>query len=253
MSIYNIVKTNKEKQNIAQKREHMHDLTLLYAEDDTLIRKNLLYILKDYFKTIHVVTDGKEAIDVYHHEKPDIIILDICMPKIDGLEVAKLIRREDETTPLIMLTGHSDREKLLDAVNLKLEAYLVKPIDYSKLDGILKKTIERVSDNHIIPLRKELIWDAQTQILRYKTDVIKLTKKEKLALTVLAQNINYYLSNDVLIYHIWNNEIPDNSHDNKLIQLIYRLNKKIDEQTHYRDKLIENSYTLGYRILYRDI
>jgi len=231
----------------------MHDLTLLYAEDDDLIRENLLYILKDYFETIHVVKDGEAAIDIYHNERPDIIILDICMPKIDGLEVAKLIRQEDETTPLIMLTGYSDRERLLDAVNLKLEAYLVKPVDYTKLDTILKKTIERVSENHIIPLRKELIWDAQTQILRYKTDVIKLTKKEKLALTVLAQNINHYLSNDALIYHIWHDEIPDDSHDNKLIQLIYRLNKKIDEQTHYRDKLIENSYTLGYRILYRDI
>jgi DNA-binding response OmpR family regulator len=231
----------------------MHNLTLLYAEDDDLIRENLLYILKDYFDTIHVAKDGKEAMNIYQSKKPDIVILDICMPKIDGLEVAKLIRHEDETIPIIMLTGHSDRERLLSAVNLKLEAYLVKPIDYTKLDSILKKTIERINENDIIPLRKELIWDAQTQILRYKSDVIKLTKKEKLTLTVLAQNINHYLPNDALIYHIWQDEIPDESHDNKLIQLIYRLNRKIDEHTHYRDKLIENSYTLGYRVLYRDI
>ena len=233
--------------------DHMHNLTLLYAEDDDLMRENFLYILKDYFKTIHIAKDGKEALDIYHTEKPDVIILDICMPKIDGLEVAKLIRHENESIPMIMLTGYSDRERLLSAVDLKLEAYLVKPVDYTKLDAILKKTIEKLGQNHIIPLRKELIWDAQTQILHYKSDVLKLTKKEKLALTVLADNINHYLSNDVLIYHIWNNEIPDESHDNKLIQLIYRFNKKINEQTHYQDKLIENSYTLGYRILYKDV
>jgi DNA-binding response OmpR family regulator len=235
------------------KREHMHDLTLLYAEDDDLIRENLLYILKDYFNTIHVSKDGEEVMDLYHSKNPDIVILDICMPKTNGLEAAKLIRHENETIPIIMLTGHSDRERLLDAVNLKLEAYLVKPIDYTQLDNILKKTIERLKEDDIIPLRKELTWDAQTQILRYKSDVIKLTKKEKLTLAVLAQNTDHYLPNDALIYHIWHDEIPDESHDNKLIQLIYRLNRKIDEQTDYRDKLIENSYTLGYRILYKDI
>jgi len=174
------------------------------------------------------------------------------MPKIDGLEVAKDIRKHDEQTPIIMLTGHSDRERLLDAVNLKLEAYLVKPVDYTMLNDILNKTIEKISENHIIPLRKNLIWDAQTQILRYHTQVIKLTKKEKLILEVLTQNINRYISNDALIYHVWDDEIPDDSHDNKLIQLIYRLNKKIYEQTNYKEKLIENSYTLGYRILYID-
>jgi len=236
-----------------RKREHMNDLTLLYAEDDDLIRENLLYILKDYFSTIHVVQDGKEAIEVYHAKKPDVVILDICMPKISGLEVAKLIRHKNETIPIIMLTGHSDKEKLLDAVNLKLEAYLLKPIDYNNLDGILKKTIKKTNENHIIPLRKELVWDMQTQILHYKSDVINLTKKEKLTLSVLIQNLNQYLSNDALIYHVWQDEVPDNSHDNKLIQLIYRLNKKIGKHTHYQDKLIENSYTLGYRVLYRDI
>jgi len=230
----------------------MHNHTLLYAEDDELIRENLLYLLRDYFTDIFVVHDGQEALDIYKEKKPDIVILDICMPKINGLDVAKDIRNHDEKTPIIMLTGHSDRERLLDAVNLKLEAYLVKPVDYTKLNDILNKTIEKISENHIIPFRKELIWDAQTQILRYKNKVIKLTKKEKLTLEVLAQNINKYISNDSLIYQVWDDEIPDESHDNKLIQLIYRLNKKIFEQTDYNEKLIENSYTLGYRILHID-
>jgi DNA-binding response OmpR family regulator len=230
----------------------MHNHTLLYAEDDELIRENLLFLLKDYFSDIFVVHNGEDALTTYREKKPDIIILDICMPKIDGLEVAKYIRKHDENTPIIMLTGHSDRERLLDAVNLKLEAYLVKPVDYTKLNDILGKTIEKISENHLMPFRKELIWDTHTQILRYRTQVIKLTKKEKLTLEVLAQNINKYTPNDALIYHIWDDEIPDDSHDNKLIQLIYRLNKKIYEQTDYSGKLIENSYTLGYRILHID-
>ena len=230
----------------------MRSYTLLYAEDDALIRENLLYILRDYFDDILIVKNGKEALDVYNEKNPDVIILDICMPQMSGLEVARQIREEDETIPIIMLTGHSDRERLLDAVNLKLEAYLVKPVDYTKLSKVLTNTIDKLSDSHIVNLRKDLVWNSKDQLLRYNDKVIKLTKKEKLTVEILSQNINKYVSNDLLIYHIWNDEIPDNSHDNKLIQLIYRLNKKLYEETDYTEKIVENSYTLGYRILYLD-
>jgi len=228
----------------------MHNLTLLYAEDDTLIQENFLILLKDYFSEIHVARDGKEALDLYNSKKPDIVILDIYMPKVDGLSVAKYIRNKDEDTRIIMITGHSDRELLLDAVNLKLEAYLVKPIDFTILNNTLNRIIEKMNINQIIALREDLLWDNRNQILKQHSKVIKLTKKERLAMSILAKNINKYVSNDALIYHIWDDEIPDNSHDNKLIQLIYRLNKKISDQTETGKKLVENSYTLGYRILY---
>ncbi len=228
----------------------MHNLTLLYAEDDTLIQENFLLLLKDYFNQIYVAHDGQEALDLYKEKNPDIIILDIYMPQIDGLSVAKEIRQHDENTPIIMITGHSDRELLLDAVSLKLEAYLVKPIDFTALNNTLNKVIEKMTADYTIVLRDDLVWDSHNQILSHGSNVIKLTKKERQAMSILARNINKYVSNDALIYHIWDDEIPDNSHDNKLIQLIYRLNKKISEETHNDEKLIKNSYTLGYRILH---
>jgi DNA-binding response OmpR family regulator len=228
----------------------MHNLTLLYAEDDTIIKDNFLLLLKNYFSNIYVANNGQTALDLYLEKKPDIVILDIYMPKLDGLSVAKYIRNKDEETPIIMITGHSDRELLLDAVNLKLEAYLVKPIDFTILNNTLTKIIEKMTVNQNIVLRDDLTWDTQHQILKQHEKIIKLTKKERLAMDILARNVNKYVSNDALIYHIWDDEIPDNSHDNKLIQLIYRLNKKITEQTNIQDKLIKNSYTLGYRILH---
>jgi DNA-binding response OmpR family regulator len=230
----------------------MRSHTLLYAEDDALIRENLLYILRDFFDEILIVKNGQEALDVYREKQPDTILLDICMPEINGLDVAKMIREEDESVPIIMLTGHSDRERLLEAVNLKLEAYLVKPVDYTQLSKTLTRTLEKLSDNDMINLRDDLVWNRKDQLLTYRNKVIKLTKKEKLTVDILTRNINKYVSNDALIYHIWDNEIPDDSHDNKLIQLIYRLNKKFYEETDYNEKIVENSYTLGYRILYLD-
>jgi len=227
----------------------MHSHTLLYAEDDPLIRENLLYILRDYFDQILIVTNGNEALKVYKEQDPDVVLLDICMPGINGLDVAKRIRHENEEIPIIMLTGHSDRERLLDAVSLKLEAYLVKPVDFTQLSETLNRTIEKINDSQIIPIKPDLVWDGHNQLLQYRDTVIKLTKKEKLAIEILTQNINKYVSNDSLIYHIWEDEIPDDSHDNKLIQLIYRLNKKLNDETDYNEKIVQNSYTLGYRIL----
>ena len=230
----------------------MRNHTLLYAEDDALIRENLLYILRDFFDEIFIVKNGREALDVYREKQPDAILLDICMPEINGLEVAKQIRDENETVPIIMLTGHSDRERLLEAVGLKLEAYLVKPVDYAQLSKTLTRTLEKISNTDEVKLRPDLVWNGKDQLLTYRDKVIKLTKKEKLTIEILTENINKYVSNDSLIYHIWDNEIPDDSHDNKLIQLIYRLNKKLYEETDYNEKIVENSYTLGYRILHLD-
>ncbi len=228
----------------------MHSHTLLYAEDDPLIRENLLYILRDYFDEILIVTNGNDAVTTYKEKHPDVILLDICMPGIDGLEVAKRIRQENEDVPIIMLTGHSDRERLLDAVSLKLEAYLVKPVDYTQLNDTLHRTIDKISKSSLIPIRSDLLWDSNNQTLLYRDKSLKLTKKEKLAMQILTRNVNKYISNDALIYHIWDDEIPDESHDNKLIQLIYRLNKKLVAETDYSEKIIENSYTLGYRIFF---
>ena len=227
----------------------MSKLTLLYAEDDAFIRDTFAYVLSDMFDKVYLAENGKEAYELYRQKKPDIILLDNFMPAINGLDVARLIRKENETVPIVILTAHSEREQLLKAVDLKLETYLIKPVDPQVLIETLEKIKEKLKSNNIYRLRSSLVWDDNTQILHYKDKIIKLTKKEKLAIEILIKNINTYVRNDALIYHIWDDEIPDESHDNKLIQLIYRINKKIATETGITDKLIENSYTLGYRIL----
>jgi DNA-binding response OmpR family regulator len=227
----------------------MSNLTLLYAEDDALVRDTFAYLLNDLFAKVYLAENGKEAYEMYRHKKPDIILLDNFMPAINGLDVARLIRKEDENVPIIILTAHSEREQLLKAVDLKLETYLVKPVTPETLIAALQKVIQKLENTNIYKLSHSLVWDNNTKILRHGDKIIKLTKKEKLAVEVLINNINTYVRNETLIYHIWDDEIPDESHDNKLIQLIYRINKKISSETGSKEKFIENSYTLGYRIL----
>jgi DNA-binding response OmpR family regulator len=222
--------------------------TLLYAEDDQETRENYVFILKDYFSDIYLAQNGKEALKIYDEKHPDILLLDISMPLLNGLDLVKIIRKDDPHTPIIMLSAHSDREKLLYAVNLKLEAYLLKPIDDTLLKETIVKLTKQLQTQEIIYLREDLTWDKDHSNLTYRGKQIKITKKERLMLQLLTNNIGKYVSHDELIIHIWHNEIPDHSHDNKLIQLIYRFNKKIIQNLFSPTHLIENSYTLGYRL-----
>jgi len=227
----------------------MYNYSILYAEDDKSIRDNFIILLQEMFRDVYIADNGKDTLKIYIEKKPDILLLDIRMPIIDGLEVAKQIRKNDEKTPIIMLTGYADKEILLSAVNLKLEAYIMKPIDFANFNDMMKNLVEKMNQKHLIPLRKNLVWDNNNHILIYENTIIKLTKKEQLVIELLLENLNQFIQNDNMIYHIWENELPDNSHDNKLIQLIYRINKKLQKYLGEEDKFIENSYTLGYRIL----
>ena len=226
----------------------MHNLTLLYAEDNQESRENYAFVLKDYFHKVDTAKDGREALDLYYEKKPDILLLDISMPKIDGLEVAKAIREENEEVPIIMLTAHSEVDKLLRAIPLKLEKYLLKPINARLLQNTMLDIIKKIHTKDIIPLKDGLSWDKMKDNMLYQKQDIKLTIKEKLLMQLLGTTPGEYFIRDTLIYHVWHDEVPDASHDKKLTKLISRVNKKIMLETGSATALIENSYALGYRL-----
>jgi len=226
----------------------MSSLTLLYAEDDLQSRKNYAFVLEEYFSKVYLAEDGREALDLYHEKKPDVLLLDISMPFINGLDVAKAVRTTNKDIPIIMLTAHAEQEKLLTAIPLGLSTYLLKPIEDKSLIEAVVKTIQEIQNREIIPLKEKLSWNKTNSNLFYDEENIKLTKKESKLIKLLINSIGKYFTHDTLIIQIWDDEIPDASHDNKLHQLVYRLNKKINAVTNNDTQLIENTYTLGYRI-----
>ena len=226
----------------------MYNLTLLYAEDDPESRKNYAFVLEEYFSTVYLAEDGREALELYHEKKPDVLLLDISMPFINGLDVAKFVRTTNKNIPIIMLTAHAEQEKLLTAIPLNLSEYLLKPINDKSLIETVLKVISEIQGRNIISIREKLWWNKINSNLFYNDENIKLTKKEDKLVTLLINSIGKYFTHDTLIIQIWDDEIADASHDNKLQQLVYRLNRKINTITNRDTPLIENSYALGYRI-----
>jgi len=226
----------------------MSNLTILYAEDDAQSRRSYTFVLEKYFSKVFTAENGQVALDIYHDKKPDMLLLDITMPFINGLELVKIVRKKNKEIPIIILTAHSEKEKLLDAIPLGLSHYLLKPIERKELKDVISRLIQEFQNSNICFLKENLSWSKTNSNLCYKEKLIKLTKKERKLMILLINVSGDYCPHDRLIIDIWDDEIPDASHDNKLRQLVHRLNKKINGVINTDVHLIENSYTLGYRI-----
>ena len=113
--------------------EYLKKLTCLYVEDDGIIRESFLPILNKIFNEIFIAENGKEGIELYKKHSPDIVLSDIKMPFLDGLEMTKEIKSLNPDAYIILLTAFTDIEFLKKAIDLGVEGYITKPVDRKKL------------------------------------------------------------------------------------------------------------------------
>ena len=130
--------------------EQCSDLTLLYAEDDDIVRMTTMCVLEEFFNDIIVVVDGEEALESYYENKNeiDIIITDISMPKLDGINLVKIIRKSDKDTPIIVFSAHNEKDFFNQIEDNYVNGYLFKPIDVDQLiEKLLHIIAKRWNDN----------------------------------------------------------------------------------------------------------
>ena len=222
--------------------EKLKSVTLLYAEDEIGIRKNIADTLRYYVKEVYEANDGEEAYEIYKSNNPDIILSDIHMPKIDGIEFVKNIRKENRTIPIVMITAHTDRKYLLEAVELHMEKYIVKPIEIDELLEVLKMCINILDLNKKVHLKvdKNYIYDYDSKELRYKDISIVLNKKEMLFLEILISNQDRIVNYEELQDKVWGDAVMT---DSALRSLVRNLRRKLPTD------LIFNLSGVGYRLV----
>ena len=124
------------------------------------------------------------------------------MPKCDGVELVRKIRKEDLDTTIIMITAYSNEEYLLPLINLNVNHYILKPLNLKKLNEALKKYLSSVNER--IELHQDLILDIQKRVLIYKEkEFIPLRKREKDFLELLHVNKNSILSYELIEEELW--------------------------------------------------
>jgi len=226
-----------------------NDLTLLYVEDDQVVRENFTEIFQTYFDRVITTDNGNKALELYEQNSIDVAILDISIPGMNGLNVASKIREKDDETILLIVSAHSDKEKLLKAVNIGLFGYLVKPVTHSELDKVLQKIIKSIPIESTLNLPNNYCWNSRDSLLIYKGKEIKLTKNEKKIVSSLIENRNKYLSACDIQEAIFNQRDDKDNSCNNIVQLISRLKKKIFKLYDTDDYFIENCYGTGYKVI----
>lgn len=179
-------------------------LSLLYVEDDSLILQNAVEYLTPMFKEVYEAKDGQEALKIYKQKKPDIIISDIKMPLLNGLDMAKKIRLSDKKTPIIITTAHTQTDYLLEAVELQLIKYIVKPVTARKLQEALAIAYEAIfNTKNILQINEDTKYDLLNKSLVVNNELVKLTKKESLFIDLLVQNYQRVIDYQEIENNIW--------------------------------------------------
>ncbi|QKJ23991.1 response regulator transcription factor [Poseidonibacter lekithochrous] len=227
----------------------MNDLTLLYVEDDLEALEDVVYLLKRYFSNIYTATDGEEALELFSAYSPDIVLLDINIPKINGLQVASKIKEINDEIPILFLTAHSETEKLLKAIDLRAISYIIKPFSIEELNESIVKTIKMLNkqslNNNILTFTDSFSWNIELKELSYKDEKLDLTKNEILLIELLINNKSRFLTAQDISEMIF----PDKQvESNSIVQLISRFKNKVAKQTNLKRFFIENIYSQGYRI-----
>lgn len=225
--------------NFYDKLKHM---TILYAEDEVGIRENVTDSLRYYAKDVYEAGDGEEAYFIYEEKKPDIILSDIHMPNVNGIEFIKKVRENDREVPVVMITAHTDKEYLLEAVELHMEKYIVKPVDIDELFETLEKCVNVLDANKKVLLKvdQNYMYDYDSKELKYKDELIILNKKEMMFLEVLISNQNRVVNYEELQENVWGDDVMT---DSALRSLVRNLRKKLPTD------LIFNLSGVGYRLV----
>lgn len=225
-----------------------NELTLLYVEDNEIVKENFTVIFSKYFANVITTDNGRDALALYEEHNIDIAILDISIPEIDGLSVAKILREKDKNIEIIMLTGHSEKEKLLQAIHLQLFSYLVKPVKRDELIDSLTRVIKKITSKNSFTLAYNYSYNTHVEELTYLNETVKLSKNEKKLLSFLCANPSSHFSAcDIssVVFGVTNDE---DIICNNVIQLISRFKKKMLHSYNKESFFIENIYGLGYKI-----
>ena len=150
--------------------EIIEDILLLYVEDDSEIRTVFERFLRRRVRNVIVAANGQEGYDMYTKHKPDLIITDIQMPIMSGLEMCSIIRDENTAIPIIVTTAHSETQFFQEAINLSINMFLLKPIDSTQLYNTIKITAENI----LLKVKSE----ANKQLVIQRTLELEQSNKE---------------------------------------------------------------------------
>ncbi len=215
-------------------------LKVLLVEDEDKLASLLKNAIGDSFYSFTLAKDGQEGLDKFLSITPDIIITDIMMPNLTGLEMAKEIRKVDENIPIIILSAFSESDKFLDAIDIGVVKYFIKPFDPDELLDYIESVGEKLGSK-LIKLCDGFTFNLTTKSLYKNSRYVSLSKNEsKFVQLLLEYSDDSKIVDEVIIKKsLWENEEVSSE---RLRTFIRRLRTKTSKD------LVLNIKGQGYQI-----
>ena len=211
---------------------------VLCLEDEEAILKNICASLELFFAEVKGVTDGFDALELAMSGAYDALVLDISVPNIDGLEIAKKVRAINQKIPIVILSSHVEQEYLWRAVELKITRYLAKPYDKKSFIKALEDVaFELVGRTPTIRLNDELEYDFGKKSLYVNGEISHLSKSESKLLEYFLNNKNQTITYEQIFDYIWDYEQPTKE---AIKTIVKELRRKLGKD------VIKNLYGVGY-------
>lgn len=229
------------------KNMQLNHLKVLFVEDEEIIREHTATSLSYLVKELQIASNGKEALEILDTFSPNIIITDLKMPVMDGIEFLKAIRLLNKDVIIIVLTAHANQEYLLELVAMHIEHFIIKPINFEKLITVLQscsKLIKEQNPNQTHPeLPLEYTYDWEQKVLFYNQQEILLSRKEILFFELLIKNSHRIITYQEIEQIVWSDNMMTTG---ALRSLVRNLRKKLPRN------LIDNLSGIGYRLILDD-
>ena len=220
-------------------------MTILVVEDEVKITRFIKKGLEMEHYTIDIAYDGQEALEKAEINNYDLIVLDIMLPKIDGLEVCKKLRANKVDTPIIMLTAKDTVEDRIKGLDAGADDYLIKPFAFGELIARIRALLRREKIVKSTKLQiSDLTLDPATHEVHRGGKEIPLSSKEYRLLDYMMRRPGHVCTRTMIGEHIWGYNFTDDS--NVIDVYISYLRKKIDSG--FRDKLIHTVRDVGYKV-----
>ncbi|EDP7082570.1 response regulator [Campylobacter jejuni] len=216
------------------------ELIILVVEDEVKARESMINILSERFSKVIGAQNGDEGLKKFKKFKPDLVITDIAMPIMDGLDMAREIKEISDDVPIVVLSAYSEKERLLRSIDTGIDKYLIKPVDIEELFKVLDYLIgEKIEANMLVKISEEYQFNKTKRTLIYSGGEIVLTKKELAFISLLLKQPGALVLHEDIKKNVW---IGEHVSDTAVRTFIKRVRDKVGED------FIKNVPSLGYKI-----
>ncbi|EAJ3347101.1 response regulator transcription factor [Campylobacter jejuni] len=216
------------------------ELIILVVENEVKARESMINILSERFSKVIGAQNGDEGLKKFKKFKPDLVITDIAMPIMDGLDMAREIKEISDDVPIVVLSAYSEKERLLRSIDIGIDKYLIKPVDIEELFKVLDYLIgEKIEANMLVKISEEYQFNKTKRTLIYSGEEIVLTKKELAFISLLLKQPGALVLHEDIKKNVW---IGEHVSDTAVRTFIKRVRDKVGED------FIKNVPSLGYKI-----